>query len=172
MAGCSGWARIPGSQGLLRPKRSTKTYSNRHWRLCLHQSPGPPLNARGRGSRAVTNRQNSAAAASHRRPGAGTSSQHHLVMRFHGPKAVTVPARLRSRKAVASGGAGLWMLVKRSPQKKEESYLKSRRGLIHGSARTQLLSFFSLFGHPQSAAARAVKCPVHVSDQNVGMGKR
>lgn len=54
--------------------------------------------ARGRGSRAVRNRQNSPAAASHRRPGAGTSCQHHLVMRFHSPKAVTAPARLPFRK--------------------------------------------------------------------------
>lgn len=54
--------------------------------------------ARGRGSRAVRNRQNNPAAASHGRPGAGTSSQHHLVMRFHSPKAVTAPARLPFRK--------------------------------------------------------------------------
>jgi len=78
---------------------------------------------------------------------AGTSSQHHLVMRFQSPKAVTVPARLRFRKAVASGGE-LWMLVKRSSLKKEESYLKSRRSLNHALAWSQLLSFFPIIWTP------------------------
>lgn len=87
-------------------KGGTKVHSNRHWRPCLYHSPGPPHNARGGGSRAVRNRYDSAGAASHRRPGAGTSSQHHLVMRFHSPKVVTAPARLPFRKAVASGGRG------------------------------------------------------------------
>lgn len=89
-------------------------HSTRHWRLCLYQIARVRLKPHvARGSRAVTNRHTIAGAASHRRPGAGTSSQHHLVMRSHSPKAVTAPARLPFRRAVASGGlADLWMLVK------------------------------------------------------------
>lgn len=65
-------------------------------------------------------------------------------MRFHSPKVVTAPARLPLRKAVASGVADLWMLVKHLGTQLKKSYLKSRWVLIHGLARSQLLSVFHL----------------------------